>query len=224
MPWDINVPAGGDAANTIDNGVIANNTALDTWASAITDGITAGAATVLRARRAANATIIQLRADAADTVDRFNVDLNGLQQWGSGAAAVDVALLRSAANVLQLASGDTFRIQQDPVVANDLSRKSYVDTTPTVIRGRIDTTGAGSILHGTGFTIVRNGVGDVTVTFTTAFAAVPVVIPSTQDAVGNVNVAKIEGTPTTTTARITRYNLAAAAVDGIVQFIAMTTV
>src|SRR3990167_5837391 len=99
MAWDVNKPAGTDAANTLDSSIIANNTAIDTWASAITDGIAAAGAGIYKMYRAANATIAKFRSDAADTVDRFSWDLNGLLSWGSGAAAQDVNLYRSAANV-----------------------------------------------------------------------------------------------------------------------------
>lgn len=48
--------------------------------------------------------------------------------------------------------------------------------------------GAGLIVAGTGFTVVRNGVGDYSVTYTTAFAAVPVVLCQTADFIsGEVN-------------------------------------
>lgn len=45
-----------------------------------------------------------------------------------------------------------------------------------VIRGAVNSAGAGSIIEGSGFTIVRNGVGDVTVNFSTAFAGTPAVL------------------------------------------------
>lgn len=48
--------------------------------------------------------------------------------FGSGAAAADWELNRTGANVASLAAGDQLRVQQDPSNANDLARKSYVDT------------------------------------------------------------------------------------------------
>ena len=127
MPWDPTKPAGSDAANTIDNTTQPNFSALDTWASAITDGVSAGTAAVVKAYRAANAVIAKFRAAGGDTDDRFRYDLNGQLEWGSGSAAPDVVLSRSAANVLRLASGDAIRSQTDPANAEDLVRKSYVD-------------------------------------------------------------------------------------------------
>lgn len=47
------------------------------------------------------------------------------------------------------------------------------------VRGIINTASAGSIVQGTGFTIVRNGAGDVTVTITTPFTEIPVVMLTT---------------------------------------------
>lgn len=41
--------------------------------------------------------------------------------------------------------------------------------------------GAGAITAGTGFSVVRNGAGDYTVTFTDAFAATPLVLVMNTD-------------------------------------------
>jgi len=138
MPWDPTKPAGSDAANTIDNTTQPNFSALDTWASAITDGVSAGTAAVVKAYRAANAVIAKFRAAGGDTDDRFRYDLNGQLEWGSGSAAPDVVLSRSAANVLRLASGDAIRSQTDPANAEDLVRKSYVDATTNAITATAD--------------------------------------------------------------------------------------
>lgn len=45
-----------------------------------------------------------------------------------------------------------------------------------VIGGEVDTHTPGTIVRGTGYSIVRNGTGDVTVTFTTPFTSVPNVV------------------------------------------------
>jgi hypothetical protein len=47
------------------------------------------------------------------------------------------------------------------------------ETTLKVIRGTVNTAGAGSIVSGSGFTITRHSTGNLTVTFTTAFASAP---------------------------------------------------
>jgi hypothetical protein len=47
------------------------------------------------------------------------------------------------------------------------------ETTLKVIRGTVNTAGSGTIVQGSGFTITRNGTGDITVTFSTAFASAP---------------------------------------------------
>lgn len=88
MTWNKNKPAGTDDPGTIDDSCIANFSALDTWANALTDGIAAGAATVVRVYRSSNVVIAALRAAATDTVDRFRLDLNGGMAWGSGSAAM----------------------------------------------------------------------------------------------------------------------------------------
>ncbi|MGW1997614.1 glycosyl hydrolase family 28-related protein [Embleya sp. NPDC001921] len=45
-------------------------------------------------------------AVTGETAGRFNVQANGLHEWGSGAAARDVTLSRSAANTLSLGTAD----------------------------------------------------------------------------------------------------------------------
>jgi hypothetical protein len=87
MPWDPTKPAGTDAANTIDTTVGGNFAALETWASAITDGVSAGTAAIYKAYRAAVTTILKLRSDAADTQDRFQLTTDGKQFWGTGSGA-----------------------------------------------------------------------------------------------------------------------------------------
>lgn len=84
------------------------------------------------------------------------------------------------------------------------------------VRGIINT--AGSIVAGVGFSVTRNGVGDITVTFTTAFSDVPTVIPAAQGA--GFFAANNAVSPTTTTARFFRH-AGGAANDGVLHFIAM---
>lgn len=72
-------------------------------------------------------TIAHDTAVTGDSTSRFALLADGTLQWGSGAGARDVVLSRAAADVLQLASGDSLRVQQDPSNANDVTRKSYVD-------------------------------------------------------------------------------------------------
>jgi hypothetical protein len=47
------------------------------------------------------------------------------------------------------------------------------EATLKVIRGTVNTAGTGSIVSGSGFTITRHSTGNLTVTFTTAFASAP---------------------------------------------------
>src|SRR5436853_1239219 len=50
-------------------------------------------------------------------------------------------------------------------------------------RGSIDTT-TPTILGGSGFTVVRNGVGDITITFDPPFSATPSIVAIAYDAAG----------------------------------------
>lgn len=71
-----------------------------------------------------------------------------------------------------------------------------------IIRGIINTGGAGSIVKGSGFSIVRNGTGDVTITFTATFKDVPSVV-ATVGETGAVSAIKhFEKAATASTARL----------------------
>jgi hypothetical protein len=148
LPWDTSKPATGDAANTIGTTTPANFSALDTWASGLTDGVSAGASAIFKMYRAANAVVAKFRAAAGDTFDRFTHDLNGQLEWGSGAAATDVVLSRSEANVLRLASGDAIRSQSDPAHAEDLVRRSFLDNFLHVQDEKSNTTAGGTFTSG----------------------------------------------------------------------------
>jgi hypothetical protein len=88
-----------------------------------------------------------------------------------------------------------------------------------ILRGRIDTTTPGTILQGTGFTLTRNGLGDVTVTFSTAFSATPVVIVVAED-VSQGSVVKINSVASGSV-RLVRFLTNLTAADGILHFIAI---
>lgn len=91
--------------------------------------------------------------------------------------------------------------------------------TDQIVYGRIDTSvSSGS---GTGFTWTRNGTGDVTITFSTAFSAVPSVVPWPAIA-GLVNVVPTMTAPSTTSVRIGIIRRDTGAnIDSIVNFIAI---
>ena len=213
MAWTVASPAGTDAANTIDTSVQANNTALDTWASAFTDGVSAAGAVILKMYRAANVTVAKWRSDAADTVDRWAWDLNGKLSWGSGAAAADVTLERGGANYLSLGADDTLRGATNPTNASDLVRNGFL------VRGRINTT-TPTILQGVGFTVAKNGTGDVTITFTVAFSDIPTVTAIAELSSGGPWVYHSSTAPTVNAVRLVR-TVAAAAQDGILHFMAI---
>jgi len=108
-----------------------------------------------------------------------------------------------------------FRSLQDQITALQNTRVNAGEPNLTVIRGRLSTT-TPTILHGTGFTVVRNGVGDVTVTFTTAFTGVPAIT-----ATGDASETAIYPVPTTTTFRVVTLTSAGAALESTLNFIAI---
>jgi hypothetical protein len=91
-----------------------------------------------------------------------------------------------------------------------------------IIRGIIDTTGAGSIVEGIGFSIARNGVGDLTITYTDDFSDVPSVDLTAVGAGGTVAHATIYSAAarTPTSVRVYRTDGAGAAADGVFDFTA----
>jgi hypothetical protein len=96
------------------------------------------------------------------------------------------------------------------------------DSRDRVLAGEIDTSAPGTINVGTGlFTIVRNAVGDITVTFTTAFAVRPVVTFGVYAGGANATSVRHIAFPTTTTFRIQVVNGAGVGVDSIFNFIAI---
>lgn len=97
------------------------------------------------------------------------------------------------------------------------TRLIKTSTALQIIAGVIDSTGAGSIVAGTGFTITRNGVGDVTITFTSAFSGTPSVTATVADATNN-RIAKLKAATTTTTAQIQCFSLAGTNTDNLFHF------
>lgn len=119
------------------------------------------------------------------------------------------------------------------LLPSDASARKYVDNriasgvrgtaeeSLRIIRGRVDTTGSGSILQGDGFTIARNGTGDVTVTFTTAFSAIPAVVPTAEsDTSGMTHIGKVR-TVAAGSVRLQRNLAGVSDQDGIMHFIAV---
>ena len=86
------------------------------------------------------------------------------------------------------------------------------------LRGTVDTSGSGSIVAGSGFTVARNGAGDVTITFSTPFSSPPS-CPASSDWYATQTAAA-----TASTARFVAYNFVAGVptpADGIIHFIAV---
>ena len=84
------------------------------------------------------------------------------------------------------------------------------------VSGIINTSGSGSIVSGTGFTIRRNSTGNVTVTFSTAFTTIPATVFAVQTSgvVAAVHVAA----PTRSTFQFVAFNTSFVAADSIVHF------
>lgn len=93
--------------------------------------------------------------------------------------------------------------------------------TLTRITGQV--TGAGGITAGTGFSVVRNGVGDYTVTFTSAFAAVPIVIAQQTDT-GHIWIAPVYSSILAGSFRVQLRDTTNTNFDGAFQFYATTVV
>jgi hypothetical protein len=53
---------------------------------------------------------------------------------------------------------------------------------PRIVRGQVSATG--TVVHGTGYSVVRNAAGDYTITYTTPFADVPTTLPVAQNTGG----------------------------------------
>lgn len=89
------------------------------------------------------------------------------------------AVLTVQKNGLPVGSRDTIDFEDAGAAKWDVTEDSANNrikvTPPRIITGRV--TGAGVIVAGTGFTVNRTGAGSYTITFTTAFAAVPIVLP-----------------------------------------------
>jgi len=142
-------------------------------------------------------------------------------------ADVDVGVRPKGAGLARILA-NPLRLAVDPSNVLDAATKQYVDATGSgtdspfrIIRGRIDTT-TPTILQGVGFTLVRNGTGDATVTFTTAYGGIPAVVATADRAVGATGMAvNLFSAPTTTTARFQRVNVTPAVEDGVIDFIAI---
>lgn len=92
-----------------------------------------------------------------------------------------------------------------------------------VVQGVINTAGAGSIVSGEGFSVVRTGAGLVTVTFDTPFEAAPSVVVSAVGGGGSVGpIASIRTgtTPTAASFQVEVVSIGTGYADGIFHFIA----
>jgi hypothetical protein len=89
-----------------------------------------------------------------------------------------------------------------------------------VIRGTITST-TPTIVNGSGFTLTRNGVGDVTVTFSAAFSGAPAVTVSGALAGAGTGPLWVVDTVTTTTVKIRCFTTAPAAQEYTAYFIAI---
>jgi len=89
-----------------------------------------------------------------------------------------------------------------------------------IVRGTVDTN-TPSIAAGAGFTVAKNTVGKVTITFTNAFSSVPSITLASRDVPGvNYQLVLHVATPTTTTFTVQVLTQAFAPQDGTFWFIA----
>lgn len=89
-----------------------------------------------------------------------------------------------------------------------------------IIRGIINTAGAGTIVKGGGFTIERKGTGDVLINFTAAFSDTPSVTAVVGETAGT-NMTKHNAAPAAGSARLVIFNTAGVIIDGIFHFTAI---
>lgn len=130
---------------------------------------------------------------ATDTAVTGDVTINNTGVTAIGAGVIVDADVNAAAAIAAS--------KLDPKLVN-----STVENLK-VIRGAINTAGSGSITSGVGFTIARNGAGDVTITFTAAFATAPTVT-ATPLSGGVAPICALSGAPGTGSARVLVLNAA----------------
>lgn len=93
-----------------------------------------------------------------------------------------------------------------------------------IIRGTIDTSGSGTIVHGSGFTITRHSAGVLTVTFDESFQDVPTVLLTPKGAgssVGPIVSHKSDFTRLVSAFKVEVVSIGSGFADGIFDFIAI---
>jgi hypothetical protein len=87
------------------------------------------------------------------------------------------------------------------------------ETNLKVIRGIVNTAGAGTIVEGSGFTLTRHGTGDVTITFSTGFSNEPAITATSGNWATQIQ------TYSTTAVRLNNFNTTTGAfVDAVIHF------
>ncbi|HYF51304.1 MAG TPA: hypothetical protein VEJ63_17955 [Planctomycetota bacterium] len=190
----------------------------------------AGSTTTINAPPQAAARTLSIPAltPAADTLSTL-----GTAQTYTAAKTFSTTLTVSAAtNQIVLGAGNTTTITSPApaasrtmtVPANGGSGSLAISSGTgfenlRLMRGTVNTTGAGSIVAGGGFTITRNAAGDITINFSTAFSTVPSATATSQNAAGATSTVQITAVATNSV-RLLRLN-GGAATDGIIHFIVM---
>lgn len=103
--------------------------------------------------------------------DRYADLVNYGQNHGVGTLAIGEAglqLLRFGAGEARL----TGKLRLDSTLAH--THEGVLSVAPRIVRGQVNDDG--TIAAGTGFTVVKNGDGDFTITFSTAFTNAPIVL------------------------------------------------
>lgn len=117
-------------------------------------------------------------------------------------------------------AGNQIRLTQAGNINNSIVANISETYSLAILRGTINSASSGSIVSGEGFSITRNGTGDITITFTTAFLDVPSVTATSVKTTNSV--ASLQAQPTTTACRILNFTSTTGSnIDGIFCFTAI---
>jgi hypothetical protein len=138
--------------------------------------------------------------------------ISGAGSFGGASGGVDPSALHDGDS----AGGDLTGSYPDPDVQSIGGLR--------VVRGIVDTSTGGSVLEGVGFTVARNGVGDLSVDFADDFADVPAVVLTAAPTVAeDISLAELYDPASATASgfRLFRFDNTGAAADGVVHFVAV---
>jgi len=164
-------------------------------------------------------TFTLIKADVTDTASAADSLLMNLLVGGVSKTKIDKTGKMTLAGPLVLPADPTEALQAAPKQYVD-ALGSGADTPFRIIRGRIDTT-TPTILQGAGFTVSKNQVGLVTITFSTAFGTIPAVVAMADRSVGTGGRVTFVQTVSTTQVQLGRVTIGDTYEDGTLHFIAI---